>query len=175
MQKKTKTTIISLAVLILTIFGITNIGVNNTISTNKEIKDGTYRVAYVIDGDTIALWVGQEARTVRIIGIDTPEIDHGNGGGECQGEEAKSYAIKQLNEKLIRFESDPSQDTIDSYDRYLGHIFLNQTLYSEKIIKAGLAKEYTYIRKNNYTDILREAESEAKENNIGIWNKNICP
>ena len=42
-------------------------------SARRNLSSGA-RVAYVVDGDTIRVWIGRRERYVRLIGIDTPEV-----------------------------------------------------------------------------------------------------
>src|SRR4051812_31586938 len=81
------------------------------------------RVTRVVDGDTIAVSIdgaGGEERSVRLLGIDTPETHKPGTPIECGGPEA-SASMERLAPPGTRvtLESDPSQDRVDRYGRRL--------------------------------------------------------
>ena len=101
----------------------------------------TYRgyLDYVIDGDTVVLYVdlgfGTYSRQkLRLRGIDTPELK------TPEGEKAKAFVVEILKKpKLIKIRTYRK----DKYDRYLADIFvgskevfLNQKLLNEKLAAA---------------------------------------
>ncbi|EKD92450.1 MAG: hypothetical protein ACD_28C00432G0003 [uncultured bacterium] len=58
----------------------------------------TYVVTSVTDGDTIKVIRNSETKTIRIIGIDTPEkYSTRTGYEECYGREASEFATKALS------------------------------------------------------------------------------
>ena len=53
-------------------------------------------VVEVTDGDTIRVKTGRGVERVRLIGIDTPEVDHSGPNDDCFGEEAKAFLTAMI-------------------------------------------------------------------------------
>lgn len=51
-----------------------------------------YRIARVVDGDTVVFTIDGHATTVRIIGVDTPETVHPSKPVERFGREASAFS-----------------------------------------------------------------------------------
>jgi micrococcal nuclease len=143
--------------------------------------DGTYRVVRVIDGDTIVVDQNGTDLSVRLIGIDTPEVNSPVTKAECFGSEA-SRASKQLFEgKMVYLETDPTQATFDAYDRLLAYAFLpatstdRTTSANEYLIREGFAREYTYRAAYRYQTQFTQAEREARREQKGLWSLQNCP
>ena len=81
--------------------------------------------------------------TVRLIGIDTPEV---YGGLECGGRQASDY-MKRLapTGRRVRLRTDPTQDTFDRYDRLLAYVKLRGGPDAALAqLRAGWADVYVY-------------------------------
>jgi Excalibur calcium-binding domain/Staphylococcal nuclease homologue len=80
------------------------------------------RVTSVIDGDTIRARSLEHTRrrryTVRLIGIDTPEV---YGGVESGGRRASAHIERLATGKRVLLRPDPTRDTFDRYDRLLAY------------------------------------------------------
>lgn len=128
-------------------------------------------VSKVVDGDTIEL---ADGRTVRFIGIDTPETVDPRRPVGCFGKEASNEAKKLLSGKEVVLQKDVS-DT-DKYRRLLRYVFLplgnNQVLFvNDYLVREGFAKVLTYPPDVKYNGQFRQAEREAREENRGLWGK----
>lgn len=123
-------------------------------------EEGT--VTAVVDGDTIDVTTedGTEFR-VRIIGIDTPEIDRDGGLSECYANEARTFVDELLYGQSLALVTDPSQGEVDAYDRALRHVLLDDRSVSELTIEAGYGHEYTYEAPYFNQDANRAAEQAA--------------
>ncbi|MBI5574063.1 MAG: thermonuclease family protein [Elusimicrobia bacterium] len=106
------------------------------------------KVGYVFDGDTIKTADGQ---AIRLMGVNTPEIahpSHGKPHGEPGGEEAKSFAINQIEGKNIILVID-KENTKCIYGRILGLIFYDdengkQRCFNWELIKTGYGQVLIY-------------------------------
>lgn len=123
------------------------------------------KVTRLIDGDTIEIEGGKR---VRLIGMDTPEINK-TGETGCFGKEAADYATKLLNGQLIKMEKDISE--VDRYNRLLRYIYLGETMINDKLVRDGYARVYTYPPDVKYKDKFLESEKYARENDLGLWSK----
>jgi len=128
-------------------------------------------VARVIDGDTVAL--GAEdggVETVRLIGLDTPEVVDSKKPVQCFGPEASGEAVGLLLGQRVRLESDSSQGTQDVYGRTLGYLFLQDgTNVAEHMIAEGFGREYTFKKAYRYQAAFRAAQAQAKGSGRGLW------
>ncbi len=151
-------------------------------SVNPLINTESYQVTRVIDGDTIAL---EGLGTVRIIGIDTPELRSSQGGAECFALEAKRELEDLVKGKSVYLEYDPSQDRLDRYGRTLAYMFTEGVPKGQvqqgtpidlglELIRTGYAFEYTYRNPYKYQQQYKQAESMARQQAAGLWNPLNC-
>lgn len=138
----------------------------------RLIENGT--VTRVIDGDTIEVFENNQVRKVRLIGVNTPETLDPRKDVECYGLEASLFLKKEIEGKVVKLESDKSQTEKDSFGRDLRYVFLKETNINKKIIEEGYGFEFTYKVPYNFQNEFKKAESVAKENGKGLWNKNEC-
>lgn len=139
------------------------------------IDDGIYKVEAVIDGDTFKTYYKDELVSVRIIGVNTPEIATADTPGECYGEEARNYLKQSIEGRLIILSIDPSQDDRDKYGRLLRHVgFDDGTNVAYSIISEGYGYEYTYETPHYYQQEYRDAEDEARRKELGMWGSGVC-
>lgn len=145
----------------------------NIPATNSQ--NDFYKVAKVVDGDTIAVDISEKIETVRLIGIDAPEVVGKSKTVECLGKLASNKAKEILTGKSVKLEADQSQGERDKYGRLLRYIFLeNGTDFNKMMVKEGFAKEYTYKIPYKYQSPFKKAEKEAKEKKMGLWSLDEC-
>jgi len=98
----------------------------------------------VMDGDTAEIrWSAADVETVRVLGIDTPELRARDGLGrsrfDARGAEARGFARGAFTIagriELLRC------GRLDVYRRTLGYFFLDGRNYSVLALEAGLARE----------------------------------
>lgn len=95
------------------------------------------------DGDTVDIrWSAGDLETVRILGIDCPEIrhlEHNIPYPQDFGPEARAFAkgafATATQVELLR------SSTLDPFGRTLGYLFLNGRNYSVLVVQARLAAE----------------------------------
>ena len=154
--------------------------INDQEVTASETEDAVkqtelYIVQSVLDGDTIKISYQGESRSVRLIGIDTPETVHPTKPVECFGIEASNFAHTMLEGKEVLLESDESQGDVDKYGRLLRYIFLSDgTDFNLTMIKEGYAYEYTYSTPYRYQKEYKEAQEEAQTAKRGLWADGAC-
>lgn len=126
------------------------------------------RVIRIIDGDTIEVDLGEgNKKTVRYIGIDTPETVDPNKDVQCFGKEASAKNKELVGNGIVGLEKDVSET--DRYGRllryvYMGDLFINQVLVSE-----GYAHTSSYPPDIRYQDKFLQAEQQARASNKGLW------
>jgi endonuclease YncB( thermonuclease family) len=130
----------------------------------------TFFVHRVVDGDTIELENGEK---VRYIGINTPESVDPRQGVECFGRDASEYNRELVEGKKVRLEKDISER--DKYGRLLRFVYLeNGTSVNEKLVREGYAYASAYPPDITKQTIFREAERQARNEKVGLWNENTC-
>ncbi len=131
------------------------------------------RVESVTDGDTLDLITasGREV-TIRLIGIDTPEV---YGGVECGGR-AASAAMGRIATGSVTVRTDPTQDRIDRYGRLLAYINKGTLDLGRAMIARGFASTYVYDRVFLRYPAYNRSEQAAKSSDRGSWDHcNLAP
>ena len=135
----------------------------------RELAEGTYRVSFVIDGDTLVL---DDGKKIRLIGVDTPETDTRKRPAEPWGFEATKFArdFLERSDGQLRLQFD--HERLDFYNRYLAYVFVGDKMLNEELIRAGLGQftpgfRYSETMKRRF----RLAEREAKTKRLGIWSQ----
>lgn len=136
---------------------------------------GYYSVVRVVDGDTIIVWKDGEDITVRLIGMDTPEVVDPRKPVECYGPEASAEGKHVLTGQDVRLVADPKTDAYDKYGRMLAYVYLpNGLFYNEFMIAEGFAHEYTYKKAYEFQKGFRAAQAAAKAAQKGFWSPATC-
>lgn len=122
---------------------------NNNVNLVKLVR--------IIDGDTIEVKIGEKIESVRLIGIDAPEMDE-----EIKEKaiESKQYLENLLKNQNIYLERDETQDDRDVYNRLLRYIYLeDKTLVNKKMIEADKATEFTFITPYKFQKEFKQAQT----------------
>jgi endonuclease YncB( thermonuclease family) len=136
----------------------------------KPSRPGYYKVAGVIDGDSLQVDIGGQIESVRLIGIDAPELP-----GGCFGLAAKSQAGRILSGKEVRLEPDTSQANRDTYGRLLRYVILPDGINFNRLMLAkGYAREFTFKSPYRYQSSFMLAEQTAKAHRAGLWSDTAC-
>lgn len=129
------------------------------------------RIAYVVDGDTVALTGGAR---VRLVQIDTPEVYN---VPECYGEQASAVTRRLLPRGTpVRIFREPRTDSVDAYGRLLRYVVrvrdgLNVNL---QLVRVGAAAPYFYDgRRGRYARRLVRLALRARSRHLGLWGR--CP
>ncbi len=142
---------------------------------SAEFVSDEYLVSKVVDGDTIKVSKNGSISTVRLIGIDTPEIVDPRKPVQCFAKEASEKMKSLVENKTVKLEKDITQGEVDKYKRLLRYVFLNDgTNVNEMMIREGFAHEYTYIVPYKYLVEFKAAEVNARNGNFGLWSPNTC-
>ena len=127
------------------------------------------RVVSVHDGDTITVRVGGQTEKVRLLGIDSPELNDERRDYRAEGYKARDFARGLLLGKTVTLESDPRQGNRDAYARLLRYVILGDgTNANEELVRRGYARVYNrfnFSLKGRFKD----AEREAKRSGLGVW------
>ena len=149
--------------------------VANQPPTQNQNATALYSIASIVDGDTVKVNINGTITTIRLIGINTPEVVDPRTTVQCFGREASNQAKALLNGKKVRLESDPTQDNLDKYGRLLRYVYLEDgTFFNKKMIADGYAYEYTYNTPYKYQSEFKATQVETKKNLKGLWSPTTC-
>lgn len=124
-----------------------------------------HQVARVYDGDTIIL---EGRKQVRLLGVNTPEIESRHRSEEPGGVAAKKWLQNQLRDNQVYLEFD--QVKRDKYKRLLAHVFLpNGKHVNLALLESGLAAISIIPPNGRYSDKLIQAQQHAEKQKLGIW------
>lgn len=129
------------------------------------VESNTYLVIDVIDGDTIKVERENKVVTVRLIGIDAPEVRQ----KECKYKESTEYLEELILNKRVNLEADFTQENTDRYGRELRYIFINNLNVNKQMLTTGMAKEYTYSKDYKYQLEFILEEKNAILQSRGVW------
>lgn len=129
-------------------------------------RSDTYRVARVLDGDSLVLADGRE---LRLIGVNAPEY-----GKNRKPNQPLAHAARQALAELVAgrcvtlvSESEPT----DRYGRMLAHIVLPDGVSAEEVLlRRGLAWMIAIAPNVTWTARLSTAETQARTQRRGVWN-----
>lgn len=148
----------------------------------EQIPEAAVPVEFedVVDGDTIEVVLSGDGRrprdeTVRMIGIDTPEVSYSYGNEpECYGEQAS----RRTESLLLRAEGvwiEEDVEPFDDFDRLLRYVWfvseIDGQIYmlNEVLVREGYAEAKTYRPNTAHQEILDDAEEEAIRDSAGMW------
>lgn len=127
------------------------------------------RIVRVVDGDTLKVRLANgKRRSVRLIGIDTPEV---YGTLECGGRKA-SASMRRLTPKGTRvvLVSDTTQDKVDRYGRLLRYVMKSGRDMNRAQVGRGWARVYVYNHNPfKRVDGYRSSQRAARSASRGIW------
>jgi len=129
----------------------------------------TARVVAVHDGDTITVRIDGHKEKVRLVGIDSPELQDERQAYRDAGYAARNYARVLLGGETVTLEPEPRQGDRDRYDRLLRYVILGDgTNVNEDLVRKGYARVFD---KFNFTmkPRFKAVEAEAKREKLGVW------
>lgn len=134
-------------------------------TTPPKILDA--EVAYVIDGDTIRVKIGDRTETVRYIGINAPEVSNPPQPWEQAGRDARDVNTLLVGQKKVRLELD-AQDR-DAYGRLLAYVYVSDTLINAEMVRRGYASPLTVPPNVKHESLLVRLQQEARAGQRGLW------
>jgi micrococcal nuclease len=122
-------------------------------------------VSRVYDGDTITL---DDGTKVRLLGINTPEIEGISKHDEPGGQTARAWLKQRIEKQTVRIQTDAV--TRDKYQRLLAHIFTPKGEHiNQQLLEEGLATIDIHPPNLAYVDVLAAAEKRAQDARKGLW------
>jgi micrococcal nuclease len=164
-----------LAIILILVLGILLIFISlsapgqEIFELNNEALSGFERVFidYVYDGDTVRTARGEK---IRLIGLDTPEMNWEEGEAEFYAREAFEYTREKLLKRSVYLEYD--KEHRDKYDRLLAYLFLEDgTFFNQELLKEAYAGLLLIPPNLKYQDLFKETVREARLDYRGIWKR----
>lgn len=126
-------------------------------------------VVDVVDGDTIVVRSGRRTETIRLIGVDTPEIAHHGRPGECHGPEAAAH-LAALAPPGSVVELAIDLEARDIYGRLLAHVATSSVPdLSVRLAADGMARPLAIAPNLATADQVAAAVAAARRAGIGLW------
>ena len=140
----------------------------------RETLRGT--VATVYDGDTIKVRLaGRADEKVRLIGIDSPELDDGREAVRMMAFLAKRFAFSRLYQAEV--ELLPGPEERDAYGRLLAFVRLGGgEMFNVTLVREGYA--FAFLKfpfDESLRKELKAAEAQARQDGRGLWRKEPYP
>jgi len=124
-------------------------------------------VTRVVDGDTIHVRIAGQDRTVRYIGMDTPETVDPRRPVQAFGKEASARNRQLVAGKTVRLEKDVSET--DRYGRLLRYVYVDGRMVNAVLVEEGYARAATFPPDVKHKDLFLRLEREARSANRGLW------
>ncbi len=127
-------------------------------------------VVYVSDGDTIGVRIGDQEESVRLVGIDTPEVKDPRKPVQCFGREASEFTKRALPKGTpVRLERDV--EPRDQYGRLLAYVYraADGSFVNLELARQGYADVLTYPPNVAHAEEFRAAVAAARRDGLGLW------
>lgn len=129
-------------------------------------------VTEVVDGDTIVVRrASGEGRTVRILGVDTPETKKPGVPVQCFGPEASEYTHRQLLGESVELRLDIEHR--DRYGRTLAYVAHNGVDHGRDLLAQGYARLLVIAPNGRRAREYLQVELQARRTQRGLWG--ACP
>ena len=127
------------------------------------VTDVDVVVTSVADGDSFRAESPTGEIEVRLLGINSPELD------ECHGDAAKEALVDLIDGRTIGLATEPE---LDQFDRVLARAVVDGNYVNLQMVSNG----HSLVVTDGSTDrgTLLEAEEGARTSEVGMWASEIC-
>lgn len=141
-------------------------------STSGPVAAGPAVVLDVLDGDTIRVRMHGYEGPVRIVGVDTPEIEHPGKPAGCFGEQAAAATRAWLLGRTVSLA--PAIEQRDRYDRLLARVVppdgpIAGRDLARTLALSGLARELPIAPNTDDAPAIASAVRSAQRHRRGLW------
>jgi endonuclease YncB( thermonuclease family) len=112
-----------------------------------------------------AVTSNQTKLRIRLLGIDAPEVPHGDKPGQPYGGEARDYLDHLIGGKTVRVDAYGP----DEYRRVLAVVWDEQINVNLLMVAMGYAEVYRGAPCQVYCRELEDAEAKARRDRVGMW------
>lgn len=129
------------------------------VSAWQDKDKSTGVVSHVFDGDTIKVNNGKKHITIRLYGIDTPELD------QPFASDAKKAVQSMLLNQTISY----LPLYYDDYNRLIAHVYLGDKNINQTLVENGLAWVHIYYCYQAICNEWKRLQHQAKIKESGLW------
>ena len=135
-------------------------------------SDLTGRVTRVVDGDTVKVKLANRARirTVRYIGVDTPETVKPGEPVQCFGKQASSFNKRLVEGRRVRLVI--GRERTDRYGRLLAYVFVSgrgNRFVNAELLRRGYARTLAIPPNTDRAGRFAVLERRARNGRRGLW------
>ncbi|MFD1634277.1 thermonuclease family protein [Haloplanus ruber] len=152
-------------------------------TTATPASETTVRVTDVVDGDTLDVrFPDGRTDTVRLLGVDTPEVHVENDPAEFEGvpdtetgrrclrrhgEAATTFAVERLADRSVTLRFDAAAGRRGGYDRLLAYVRVDGESFNAALLERGHARLYdsSFRERDRYATLERAARTDGR----GVW------
>ena len=163
--------------------GCLGVEVDTASSTPTPGAETTVRVTDVVDGDTVDVRFSDGTEdTVRLLGVDTPEVHAESDPAEFEGvpdtetgrsclrrhgEQASAFAVDRLADRRVTLRFDVAAGRRGGYDRLLAYVVVEGESFNAALLERGHARLYdsSFRERDRYAALEREARGAGR----GVW------
>lgn len=129
----------------------------------------TYEVSSVVDGDTLRL---ADGRSVRLIGLDTPELGRDGASDAPYAAEARSALLELIGASGHRVLLEPGIDRRDRHRRLLAHLHTTdgRNLTAE-LLRRGVGYQAVVAPNLTHFVCYQQAEQQARKAALALWSR----
>ena len=173
MQRRSLVVIVVVVLAVVGIARLVNVPVENApIVSTGTVVAGPAVVLDVFDGDTVRVRMAGYEGPVRIVGIDTPEIEHPGKPAGCFGTEAAAATRAWLQDRTV--ELTPALEQRDRYDRLLAQVVpydgpIGGRDLARTLALSGFARELPIAPNTDDAPAIAAAVRSAQRHGRGLW------
>lgn len=132
----------------------------------------SFKVVQVRDGDTIVVSMNGRNENVRLLGIDTPEMNYKKGEPDEGALAATLFTREQVEGGSVALTADALNQDRDHYGRLLRYVHLEGgDLLNLELIRNGYGFAFLQFPLTKREQLV-EAEIEARNRGLGLWAPN---
>ena len=123
-----------------------------------------------IDGDTIHIDSSLGEESIRMIGVDTPEVGWDGDQSECYALEAQAFTREMLEDREVWLTFDGT--CTDLYDRSLAYVHIgtnDQDFFQRQLLRDGYGWDYPWDGTDTFEQTFAQDASHAQESEAGWW------
>jgi len=129
------------------------------------------RVESVVDGDTVRVSrSGGATETIRILGVDTPEIGYSGDPDECWAQQARSFTTATVDGALVWLTFDA--ECTDAYARTLAYVHTGteeEDFFDWRLLREGHARVLVIEPNSTFRTLFQSAQAAAATEELGLW------
>jgi endonuclease YncB( thermonuclease family) len=145
-------------------------------SPGAQAQNIAARITAVVDGDTIKVRTSSGSyTTVRLLGIDTPEMSPLRCGARAATKSMRGMSFVRLSDgrlsgRAVTLTTDPTQDRRDRYGRLLAYATTRAGAELGRTqLRRGWAKIYVFEQAFRRLTGYRNVQAAARSEGLGVW------